>query len=462
MFYNSNTMWEKFRRCLFLALTLVLSFNVLARENLQEVELFLDGQTNLVLEREFQKTIYKDEPYQDTCYRSEYYDENVCGNETKYKNVCNTVPGYEDCRTVNDRVCETRYEYKRVCEAIKIPPVCQNVTKYRRECNNEPPRQECRTIPGEVRCHKAPNGEQRCEKIPPRQECNTIPGRQVCRDVPYTQRECTQGRVEERCDYRNVPYQDCRNVPRRECRWIPARQECTNVAYDEYVCRIVTKEKKIPYTCTKYKQVGYQVKDELVIANVDIDLVKSQTNDLTMKALVFIDDQKKLQFQTKDIKANTLSVVTLETKSTTSTKEGLRTLNASYKINVQDFRGSSVLAGAKITGVSLQRRSMTFVINKEIDFSEVSSAITITKDGKTYLNKTLEASSVSVSRSSGRTIVTVNVIQNGGSELDGVFDKKFKVSLSLTQKMKLDSSVIFENVSNINEKVTYSATIKRD
>lgn len=141
------------------------------------------NQENQFLElntKEFE-TIYRTDQVPDTCYRDEVqgtrtechttYD-NVCN--TTYERVCrnvaypvcNRVPRnvctpINDCRTVNDRVCNSQgcvNVPRRVCSTrtechTGYDNVCY--TQYRTECNDVP-RQSCTNVPRQV-CTQVPN-----------------------------------------------------------------------------------------------------------------------------------------------------------------------------------------------------------------------------------------------------------------------------------------------------------------
>lgn len=452
--------------CLFLAFS---SLNVYAADDHASLDVVDSTQEYVELQKEVMKTLYRQESYQDTCIKREPYVENVCGDETKYKRECTPVPGRQHCYTYNDRQCSTSYEtecrttYDRQC-STRYERECE--TSYERECSTSYER-ECRTEPGRVECSRAPNGEQVCQKIPPTQSCENVPKqqcrnvpRQECRDVP--RQDC---REIPRQECSQVPKENCYDVPKNKCEWIPATEECRDIPYKEKVCKDVTKYKEIPYKCTKQRDVPYQVRDQLVIGKINFEASRSQDSDLTYKANFSINNQKNLDIGVTNV-STSKPIILRATKSQKESVNGdVKTIEAKYVVKEEKPTLNSALNGLKISWVSLTREKITIALNKEIDVSNSSMNIEILKGSKTYLNTSLSGSQFSVSKRGGMTYLTTSVIEHGGSELDGILNKKFHVNLVLknTYQIQNPESVIYQNVSqNLKSEIKFSTVVKRD
>jgi hypothetical protein len=169
-----------------------------------ESTLFNFNQPKISIQLDHQdfETIYRTDQVPDTCYRDE-----IQGTKT-------------ECRTVYDRVCDTRME--QVCN-VRSYPICNTIP--RRVCYT---RNECTTQMDQV-CNS--------------HGCQTIP-RRVCNPQQF----CT-----------TQMDQVCHHEQRYECQTLP-RQYCQDVARQD--CQQVPNIVKVPYACTRPVQVpiGQQLK----------------------------------------------------------------------------------------------------------------------------------------------------------------------------------------------------------
>lgn len=436
--------------CLLLALT---SLNVHANSDKASLDIVDSTEEYVEVQKEVMKTLYRQESYQDTCYKREEYVEKVCGNETKYRRECSPVPGRQHCYNYNDRQCSTNYEtqcrttYDRQCS-----------TNYQRECSTSYERQ-CRTVPGEVQCTTAPNGDKVCQKIPPRELCESVP-REQCRDVP--RQECRDVPKQE-CS--QVPREQCYDVPKNKCEWIPATEECRDIPYQENVCRNVTKYKDIPYKCTKQRQIPYEVLDQLVIGKVNFKASKSANSDLAYRANFSINKNKELEIAVTNAKATKATILRATKTQKVSVNGDVKTIEAQYSVKEEQPALNSLLNGVKVSWVSLTRQKITIAINKEIDASKLYIDLEILKGQKTYFDKTLRGQDFSISKRGGLTYLSLNLIENGGDELDGVLNKKFNVNLRLVHNYEISNpeNVIFQNVSGkLQSEVKFATIVKRE
>ncbi len=331
-------------------LLLLLSFTASAEST---KEILYEGQQfeSLELDNKKMETRYRQEEVDDTCTREIPYTENVCGNETRYRTQCRSVPGYNDCRNVNDRVC-------------------RNVTRYREECSNSGGGRSCRTVPGRRQCRTLPNGTERCRNLP---------SREVCRDKPPVRR----------C--RNVPYNDrvCHNTTRRQCDWVPSRQVCEDIPYQEYVCRDVTRYRTESYACTRTIQIPYEVVAKLFESKIDVQF--RDTNESSKANLIFdLDTEGKVSLKAEDL--SELPALILAKKKVEATDSGdTLNINALYKLNFLDM--NSILAPVKqpLSKFYLNETHLAFVMGTVLKPEGIKVTVLIKRKDKTVLSKVLEA-----------------------------------------------------------------------
>lgn len=328
---------------------LLLSFTAGA-ESTKEV--LYEGQQfeSLELDNKKIETRYRQEEVDDTCTRQIPYTENVCGNETRYRTQCRTVPGYQDCRTVNDRVC-------------------RNVTRYREECRNTGGGRTCRTVPGRRQCRTLPNGTQRCRNLPSHEVCRDKPPVRTCRNVPYNDRVC-------------------HNTTRRQCDWIPSRQVCEEIPYQEYVCRDVTRYRTESYACTRTIQVPYQVVAKLFEGKIDVQF--RDVNQSSKANLIFnLDTEGQISLKVKDLSESPALILAKKKVEATDAGDTLN-INALYKLNFLDM--NSILAPVKqpLSKFYLNETHLAFVMGNVLKPEGIKVTVLIKRKDKTILSKVLE------------------------------------------------------------------------
>lgn len=386
------------------------------------------------LENWLKETRYKTETVDSTCYRQEPYIKNVCRDITKYRQECRTEPGRQDCRTVYDRVCRTENRYENECRYERGEPSCRVVVRYRQECSNTSGGQQCHTVPGRVECHRQPNGENRCEKIPPRQVCENRPGRQECRQVPYEERECTEGPSRQVCRQVNRPHEVCENRPRQQCDWIPAQQVCEQIPYLVNVCADETFYKQIPYACKKDVQVPYVVTLRTHQANVQV-LFDVKSTEVASAFKVGLSEKGEMEITGKEeAGSNAVAFVKRDVKNTLA--GDINTIKAIYKVALYNKADLFSVNSKGITGVDLNKRSLSFIVNGKFDKARSSLAVNISKKDETKFNKVLKASQFTAKFDGSVTRVDVNLESLGAPKLGGLRNKTHTVSL----KLKMDYS----------------------
>ncbi|MBK23819.1 MAG: hypothetical protein CME70_07430 [Halobacteriovorax sp.] len=327
---------------------------------------------SLELKNKKVETRYREEEVDDTCTRQIPYTVNECGYETRYRTECRTVPGYQDCRTVQDRTC-------------------RNVTRYRRECRNVGGGQTCRTVPGRRQCRTLPNGTQRCRQLPSHRVCTDKPPRRECRDVPYTDRVCT-------------------TTPRRQCDWIPSRRVCEDVPYQEHVCRDVTRYRTEEYACRRTIQVPYQVVAKLFDGKIDVQFKESNLGVSKANLNFELDSEGKVSLKVEDLSEN--AALILGKKKVEAEDQGdTLAINALYKINFLDM--NKILAPIKkqIGEFYLNETYLSFVMGKVLKPEGIKVSVNITRKDKTILSKTLEANEYKLRDHEGNTKLSLDLKQ---------------------------------------------------
>ena len=258
-----------------------------------------------------------------------------------------SIPGYNHCRNVSDRVCNWE-------------------TRYRRECTNGPSRRVCRNEASREVCRTNSRGERRCRTVPGRQVCEDKPGRQTCSQVPYRDRVC-------------------HNESRRVCSWEPSRRQCDQVPYQEYQCRDVVRYRSIPYACKKPVEVPYQAEKEFKHkVNVKfLDKDKIGDAQLTIK----FNDDNTLNIEAQN--ANENSIITHRVKPVVRDRE----YEFESNLDIMFYSKEKVMAPLTSTTSGMWLNKLgEFSVVVDKSFFETASVIKIevfTKEGERHFKKVL-------------------------------------------------------------------------
>lgn len=352
-------------------LLMLLSFGASA-ESTKEV--VYEGQQFEAVELTNKKveTRYREEEVDDTCTRKIPYTVNECGYETRYRTECRMVPGYQDCRTVQDRTC-------------------RNVTRYRQECRNTGGGRTCRTVPGRRQCRTLPSGEERCRQLPSHQVCTNKPPVRTCRQVPYTDRVCT-------------------NTPRRQCDWVPSRQVCEEIPYQEHVCRDVTRYRTEEYACRRTVQIPYEVVTKLFDGKIDVQFKESNTLQSKANLTFSLDAEGKVSLQVKDLSENPALI--LGKKKVEAEDQGdTLAINALYKLNFLDMNKILAPIQKPLKSFYLNETYLSFVVGKILKPEAITVTIKIKRKDKTILSKVLKATEYRLRDFEGDTKLSLSLSQ---------------------------------------------------
>ncbi len=385
------------------------------------------------LENFLTETRYKTETIDTTCYRQVPYVENVCREVTRYRLECRTIPGHQECRTVSDPVCRTENRYENECHMERGEPSCRVVVRYRQECSQTGGGRQCHTVPGDVVCHREPNGENRCVKVPPREVCENTPGSQQCRQVPYEERECTDGPSRQVCRQVNHPYQVCDNHTRQQCDWVPDERECSQIPYSATECKDETLYRSVPYDCQKEVKVPYDVTLKTHQASVQVEF-SNNAIEAKPSYTISLDSKGALSFEGQSDSKNMLALVKKEVSLTA--QGDVNTINAKYKVTHLNLEDLFNVTNKGITDVDLNKRSLLFVVNGKFDASKTSLFVKISKKDDVKFEKTLKSNQFKSTFDGNVTKVEIDLESLGAPKLGGLFNKKHTVNL----KLKLDVS----------------------
>lgn len=396
-----------------------------ATENSPRNSFTYDGQNseNVILELIRKETRYRDRVIDTTCERQVQVGEREqCGNETRYRQECHTVPGRNHCYDVYDQDCRT-------------------VTRYRQDCSYEPGRQVCRQGPARQVCTTRRNGAQVCATQPGEQICHTEPGRQVCRQVPYSDRECRQ-------------------VTRTQCDWIPAQQECRNVAYNEWVCRQVPVYETQTYACQQTVKEPYEVVAEKVNANIDYEFAGA-TNGARAKFNTEVVSGGRVILTAKD-QSSQSKLIIAKRKLSKEVNGNEVTVNGTVEIRFQNEAALLAPVKTALSNFELGQNSMSFLMGKVQDASDLSLTVTIKREGETELSKKLARSQFSLSSSGNKSKVDFNFNKHFGLKLSrGVF-KKHVYDVTITAELALPSELLNTPAPATKKTQTFSARPDKD
>jgi hypothetical protein len=413
----------------------MLTINIAHADTSKTITFANQKEENFDLENWLKETRYRTETQDATCYNKVPYVENVCRDVTHYRQECSTIPGHQECRTVYDPVCRTEDHYQNECHMERGEQQCRVVVHYRQECSTSPGGQQCRTEPGRVECSVV-NGENRCVKIPPREVCENRPGNQVCRQVPYEERECTEGPAHQVCQQVNHPQQVCQNVPRQQCDYIPDRNVCNQIPYTVNECKDETLYRDVPYACKKDVQVPYDVTLKTHEANVDV-LFDAKSETAAAEFTVALDTQGALSLTGNELDGNEALVFAKKDVKTTSAGD-VNTIKGTYKVSLINKADLFDVSEKGISNATLNKRSLTFVVNGKFDQKNSSLALKIVKKGEVKLDKVLKPSQFTAKFDGSVTKVEVDLDVAGAPKLGGLFDKTYNFGL----KLKVDYSAL--------------------
>lgn len=337
-------------------------------------------------------TEYRDEQINTTCYRDIPYTENVCRMETRYRQECRQIPGRQECRTIYDQEC--RYE-----------------TRYRQECSHTGGGRQCRTIPGDVICHRAPNGENRCQKVPPREVCEDRPGERICRTVPYQERIC-------------------QSVPRNYCEWIPPRTACESYPYQERVCKDEVRYRQEAYACVKTIQVPYEVVLKNHKANVTVSFTELGTINSPIAFVANLSAAGDVNVTAKDPSAT--HGVFVRKQQTNSEVGRDNSIEAKFPITLVNLSESFKIARGSITNIDLGKHHLHFNVAGIVDLSRAKLYVRINKKDEVKFERSLGTNEYSVTNTNGETRIQLNLEKLGAPKLGGVFTTKHQITVQLT------------------------------
>lgn len=361
-------------------------------------------------------TEYREEQVNTTCYRDIPYTENVCRMETRYRQECRQIPGRQECRTIYDQEC--RYE-----------------TRYRQECSHTGGGRQCRTIPGDVVCHRAPNGENRCQKVPPREVCEDRPGNRVCRSVPYQERVC-------------------HTVPRNHCDWIPPRTACENYPYQERVCRDEVRYRQEAYACVKTIQVPYEVVLKNHKANVIVNFTELGNINSPIAFVASLTTHGDVNLTAKDSSASHGVFVRKQQTNTEVGKEN--TIEAKFPVTLVNLSESLKIARGSITNVDLGKHHLHFNVAGLVDLSRAKLYVRINKKDEVKFERSLGTNEYTVTNTNGESRIQLNLEKLGAPKLGGVFTTKHQITVQLT----FDYSDLGTMVFPTQEALTLKASVE--
>ncbi len=377
---------------LFFIIAAYLSAPNLANSSEQSFEFKGQREEVLSLESILHGTEYREETIQTTCTREIPYQETVCGMETRYEEICNQGPARRECRTI-------------------IENVCRNERRHREECSEQGGGRQCRTIPGDIVCHRAPNGENRCQKIPPREVCEDRPRRRECRSVPHDEHVC-----EKR--------------PRESCEWLPPQIECRQFPRTERVCRLETRYRTEEYACMKTVQVPYPtiLKKNFAVAHITFD--EQQKAEQPLYFQLRLSDQGELSLSGKSLDGN---VGVFTKKSMDIHNTGIDNhISAKYPITIVNLKDLFQVTKSPILESKIHKREVKFKIRGHFNKANTKLYVKITKKGDLKFEKTLLPHEFENIVDGEFTYVVVRLDKVGGPKLSGVFQLRHKVEFALS------------------------------
>lgn len=354
------------------------------------------------LNNELTETRYRTEQRQTTCTRQVPYQEQVCVDVPVYDTVCRTIPGYNDCRTVYDRVCRNETRYRRDCRTGPSRREC--TTENRRVCRQEPGRRQCRTLPnGEQRCRDLP-GHRICENKPER-VCRTVPGERTCTRVPYSERVCE-------------------NVSRQECTWVPSRQECSEEQVGtRQECHYETRYRTETYACTEEVQVPYEVTLATYLLNGNVNFATETGYAPQFELQVALSEQGQTSFKVGE--TNGHKPMAWLTKNEQRSGSDNVTINGTYSLLIKNAEAvrSAVRSIKKVT---VKDQVMSFVLNTHEDINGYEIFMTLVDGDQKLISRKLKEGEFTVTEREGKLLHTVNMA-NLGIELKKLHKYTYKL-----------------------------------
>ncbi|MFZ4713820.1 MAG: hypothetical protein ACOYL6_08925 [Bacteriovoracaceae bacterium] len=326
--------------------TILFSLITLGAQAAAHQSFLVDGSQNLLnidLGTDVYRTEYRTEEYEDTCYKNWNENREICENVPRQS----CQPGPQVCQNVPKQSCK---DGPQICENVPVqqchygPEVCQMVDKQ--QCHKAPP--VCRNV-----CHKSPDGSEICKQV-----CSE--GGNICETVQAKQ--CRPGENQCKTVYENKCRpgpQVCSTYYQNECHAGP--QVCRT--YMNYECRTAVISHSDPYSCTKSRQVPYEVLDHHTNARATIAIGKVpkgvKLNE--MFDLSIVNDDLILT-----VKSSKQVLISSTKTSKVSTSGVNKNIEANYVLAFSDITELKE-ALTDITNVTLSNNTLAYTIGAATD-----------------------------------------------------------------------------------------------